>query len=214
MVGTKTRVAGGRGLLRFVLCLAVATLGPAAWAAGPREGIVVHGVWTVVVKNADGSVASQTRFENALVQGSGDQILNRLLSRASAVGFWAIELYGVTARLCADAPRPAGPVPDVRTRSRRLCGIRESGRFHPQHRQRGRTAGPDRFRESQQPGADRPDTAGPASQQGRRDLHSSHGLSRRGHGAFTQKDLGATGPTVAAGQTIDVRVEFSFTSAP
>ena len=186
MVGTKTRVAGGRGLLRFFLCLAVATLGPAAWAAGPREGIVVHGVWTVVVKNADGSVASQTRFENALVQGSGDQILNRLLSRASAVGFWGIELLRRDRTPVRRRPRPSGPVPNIRTRSRRRCGIPESGRIHPQHRQRERTAGTDRFGESQQPGADRPDTAGPAHQRGPRDLHPSHRLSRRGHRVHTE----------------------------
>jgi len=213
MVDTKTRVAGGRGLLRLFLCLAVATLGPAAWAAGPREGIVVHGVWTVVVKNADGSVASQTRFENALVQGSGDQILNRLLSRASAVGFWGIELYGATARLCADARG----LPD-------LCRISEPGAG-------GSAAFPNLVVSTPSTGsargrlvltgsvkANNPELTGPTQL-----VQLTSGVTETctpvtacpgGGTVFTQKDLGTTGPTVAAGQTIDVRVEFSFTSAP
>jgi len=37
---------------------------------GPLEGITVHGHWTIVVRNADGSIVSRQEFENALITTS------------------------------------------------------------------------------------------------------------------------------------------------
>jgi hypothetical protein len=64
---------------------------------GQSETIKVHGHWTIVVKNPDGSVASHREFENALFQGDGDVVLAAILSRTSSTGMWAIELDGPTA---------------------------------------------------------------------------------------------------------------------
>lgn len=67
---------------------------------GGHEGIKVHGHWTIVVRNADGSVASRNEFENALVTGGrGDFILTGLLSRTLVSGLWAIQLSGAQ-QLC------------------------------------------------------------------------------------------------------------------
>lgn len=208
----KARVVVGRGFLWFVLCLAVATLGPAAWADGPREGIVVHGAWTVVVKNADGSVASQTRFENALAPGSGDQVLNRLLSRTSAVSSWAIELDGLPPRLCGDVE--GHPEACLITEP----GTGPTGAFKNlavSTPSTGSAAG--RLVLTGSAKANNPGLTGPTQL---RYLTSRVAESCTpvtacpGSASFTQKDLGTTGPTVVAGQTIDVTVEFSFTSAP
>lgn len=65
-------------------------------SGGPREGIKVHGHWTIVVRNADGSVASRNEFENALFVGAGDALLTAVLSRSASVGHWGVELDGPT----------------------------------------------------------------------------------------------------------------------
>ncbi len=62
----------------------------------PHEGIKVHGHWTIVVRNADGSVASRHEFENALFVGAGDALLTAILSRSASVGHWGVELDGPT----------------------------------------------------------------------------------------------------------------------
>src|SRR5688572_769639 len=45
-------------------------------AGGPREGIQVHGAWTIAIYNSDGSLASLTEFENALHE-EGPRVLSR-----------------------------------------------------------------------------------------------------------------------------------------
>jgi len=63
--------------------------------SGPRDGIKVHGHWTIVVRNADGSVASRHEFENALTTGSagsGNAALAQFLARQYAIGTWQISL--------------------------------------------------------------------------------------------------------------------------
>ena len=48
---------------------------------GPREGIKVHGHWTIVVKNPDGTVAQRREFDNDLAGDSARTGLIRLLLR-------------------------------------------------------------------------------------------------------------------------------------
>src|SRR6476660_2101480 len=43
-------------------------------SGGPKEGIKVHGHWTIDVRNADGTLATHREFENAL-QISGAKVL-------------------------------------------------------------------------------------------------------------------------------------------
>jgi hypothetical protein len=63
-------------------------------AAGPHDTIKVHGHWTIVIRNPDGSIASRHDFENALSQGQGDLILASVLSRNASVGSWVVVLDG------------------------------------------------------------------------------------------------------------------------
>jgi hypothetical protein len=57
-------------------------------------GIKMHGHWTIVVRNPDGSVASRNEFENALTTGAGngDAGLSQFLARQYAVGTWQVSL--------------------------------------------------------------------------------------------------------------------------
>ncbi|HTA59965.1 MAG TPA: hypothetical protein VK805_17525 [Candidatus Baltobacteraceae bacterium] len=49
-------------------------------AKGTREGIMVHGHWTIDVKNPDGTVASHSDFENTLDGNEGSDLLTGVLS--------------------------------------------------------------------------------------------------------------------------------------
>ncbi|HYL84029.1 MAG TPA: hypothetical protein VE263_07340 [Candidatus Angelobacter sp.] len=60
-------------------------------SGGPHEGIKVHGHWTIEVRNSDGSVSSHQEFENSLASG-GTSVLGAILSRQNAVGLWRVVL--------------------------------------------------------------------------------------------------------------------------
>ena len=62
-------------------------------AAG-QEGLKVHGHWTIDVKNADGSLASHNEFENALVTGgaSGAAVLAQRLTHDVREMYWTVLL--------------------------------------------------------------------------------------------------------------------------
>jgi hypothetical protein len=62
-------------------------------SGGMSEGIQVHGEWTIVVRNEDGSIAARYEFHNALVNLS---VLPTLLNRQGSTGGWAIFLIGPT----------------------------------------------------------------------------------------------------------------------
>ncbi len=62
-------------------------------SGAPHEGIKVHGHWTIDVKNADGTPASHTEFENSLYP-TGNGVLGRLLTRQYAIREWYIVLEG------------------------------------------------------------------------------------------------------------------------
>lgn len=73
----------------------VATAKPVAEPAptkGQREGINVHGWWTIEVRNPDGKVISHTEFENTLVQPSGASELVLLLTGQQVVGGYRITM--------------------------------------------------------------------------------------------------------------------------
>lgn len=59
--------------------------------AGPHANITVHGRWTIVVRNRDGSVAARREFENAL-QLDGIDILPALLGGFATPGSWTLVL--------------------------------------------------------------------------------------------------------------------------
>ena len=81
--------------------------------SGSNEGIKVHGHWTIVVRNADGSVASRNEFENSLVTctGCGNTILSNILGRQASVGTWQVDLDNYAnpnQAVCASSPVGGG----------------------------------------------------------------------------------------------------------
>lgn len=90
----------------------------------PTEGVQVHGLWTIDVRNPDGSLASRTKFENMLapnatqsgtVYPGGQALLWTLLAGSanstnsttgSSVIAWAVTLQGNGA---SDTPCSFGP---------------------------------------------------------------------------------------------------------
>ncbi len=74
---TKTSVT------RYVALAIVLAVVPALALAQdrPSDSIKVHGHWVIEVHNRDGSLASRTEFENALVPSSASPFLAKLLAR-------------------------------------------------------------------------------------------------------------------------------------
>ena len=64
-----------------------------AESSGPREGIKVHGHWTIDVRNPDGKLVTHREFENALTQ-PGANVLAAILSRNASPGEWWIRIDG------------------------------------------------------------------------------------------------------------------------
>lgn len=115
-----------RGAIRFILIVAfvvglaplVKAQGPAAESGplgtttnreekaslpspkGPQEGIKVHGHWTIVIRNEDGSVASRNEFENALAPTGRDLLVAALMGR-STLGPWTMNLADSLNGMCS-----------------------------------------------------------------------------------------------------------------
>jgi hypothetical protein len=101
------------GVARAALVLALLSLGRSGIAhetlRGPEVGIKVHGSWTIVVRNPDGSIAATTKFENSLVQ-TGATLLTQLLTHQKTVQHWQIQVNSRGGGLCArgTTPEPCG----------------------------------------------------------------------------------------------------------
>jgi hypothetical protein len=80
----------------------------------PQEGIKVHGHWVIEILNSDGTLASRSEFENALVPGSSEVALARLLGQPSKVTSWAIATNDGTANN-GPCETGSGPTPCVAT---------------------------------------------------------------------------------------------------
>jgi hypothetical protein len=59
--------------------------------AGPKEGIKVHGHWSLEIRNPDGSFVKRTEFENDLTSNGALAIMLEL-SRERSAGAWTVEL--------------------------------------------------------------------------------------------------------------------------
>jgi len=57
---------------------------------GQREGVTVHGHWTIEVRNPDGKVVTHREFENALNAQTGGPLLTALLLGQNSPGAWAV----------------------------------------------------------------------------------------------------------------------------
>jgi len=73
-------------------------------ARGQKEGIKVHGHWTIEVRNPDGTLVTHREFENALTP-FGTLSLAFILSRSKTPGLWTIHLGG--ANTAIDIYEPA-----------------------------------------------------------------------------------------------------------
>jgi hypothetical protein len=72
----------------FATAVAITAIAPPP-AAAAQEGIKVHGDWTIVVRNEDGTIAARHEFKNALLPvGAGN--LAGLLAGNLSVGTWFI----------------------------------------------------------------------------------------------------------------------------
>jgi len=79
--GKINRLTGRLNML-VVTCLVLVCF--AVTVHADSEGIKIHGSWTVIVTNPDGSVAQELMFENAL-DGEGKAMLNSLLTGRNRV---------------------------------------------------------------------------------------------------------------------------------
>lgn len=90
--------------LMCVLALASAPMTEVARAqehGTPQEGIKVHGDWTLVVRNPDGSVAARHEFKNALATHlGGDRLLAELIGGTAVVGQWTVALFTTPIAAC------------------------------------------------------------------------------------------------------------------
>ena len=80
----------------------------AASSADNGGSIKVRGHWVIDVRDPDGSLVSQTEFDNSLAPGFGGQMLARLLTQQGPMGRWTIRLSG-SANPCAGGTLFNGP---------------------------------------------------------------------------------------------------------
>jgi len=71
-----------------------AKLNPATQSETPgrHEGIRIHGHWSIVVRNSDGSIAEQREFENSLDSEHAPTFLAKILGRQATPSFWDVVL--------------------------------------------------------------------------------------------------------------------------
>jgi hypothetical protein len=74
----------------------------AAAPDGPAEGIVVHGHWTLEVRNPDGSLTEQREFDNDLMT-DGSVTLAQVLARQKTITGWDIGLMGTISPFLNDS---------------------------------------------------------------------------------------------------------------
>lgn len=80
------------GVLALMALVLASCGGATPEAAGPTEGIQVHGDWTIDVYNPDGSLDEHHEFSNALGLRGGAQLINLLAGGLTTGGLWEIEL--------------------------------------------------------------------------------------------------------------------------
>lgn len=105
-----------------------------AGSSGLNNGIHVHGHWTIVVRNPDGSVASRHEFENSL-QFDGIDLLPALLGGYATPGSWGVMLGSDDANNTVGPCNPSTVVGIVAANGSRLlydnpCYIVQSGRYY------------------------------------------------------------------------------------
>ena len=77
------------------------TEAPSEGGGGIGEGIKVHGDWTIDVHDADGTLASHTEFENALIGTTGGRRIADILARRMLPRYWGVS---IRANLLSNSP--------------------------------------------------------------------------------------------------------------
>ena len=72
----------------------------------PSEGIKIHGAWTIVVQDPDGTVVKRRDFENGFF---GSDAITGFLARSTHVGFWSVFLDGSPQQPCSSQSTPPTP---------------------------------------------------------------------------------------------------------
>ncbi len=93
---TKPQVSKWSAVLLLLAAVAAGPLSEAR-AQVPKEGITVHGHWTIEVRDPDGTLVSRHDFDNALIGGAS---LARVLARDATVGLWRVFLNSLPGGLC------------------------------------------------------------------------------------------------------------------
>jgi hypothetical protein len=70
---------------------------------GQKEGIKIHGHWTIEVRNPDGKLVTHREFENAL-DYNGAKALAEFLARVYTPGMWAISLHSGVSQMVIQEP--------------------------------------------------------------------------------------------------------------
>lgn len=91
------------GIATLAALAALAGIANSAYAGGADEGIVVHGHWTIEVRDSDGSVAERYEFENALTS-QGSEMFTKLLGRVETPGDWEIRSASVASQEVCEHP--------------------------------------------------------------------------------------------------------------
>ena len=91
------------GLLAVIGLVVASCGGGAPKAAGPSEGIQVHGDWTIDIYNEDGSLDDHIEFSNQL-SGDAQRRLVQTLTGAQTIGLWSIWFAELGSDLCPTDP--------------------------------------------------------------------------------------------------------------
>ncbi len=183
------------GLIALMALIVASCGGGVPEAAGPSEGIQVHGDWTIDVFNEDGSLDQHVEFSNALFPFGAAQIA-AVLAGQSTSGSWEVYVHDGLVDLCpstssGDCPiSPTVTVEDLQgdpsKESMRLAGSTSTevagniDRVYTRLGVCGSTISPD-------------------------------ACVTLGIGSFTTKDLSVP-IAVTSGQIVQVQVDISFTS--
>lgn len=90
-------------VLAVVLGAGAAATAQEASGGGPKEGITVHGEWTIVVRNRDGSLARRYEFLNGL---QDPLFLVSILGRQVSHGAWGVRVGPDGSGFCGSPTHP------------------------------------------------------------------------------------------------------------
>jgi len=171
-------------------------------SGGQHEGIKVHGDWTLVIRNKDGSLAARHQFRNALADAA---LLPLLLNHGGSVGRWQVRLNGAGVQPCIGST-PLGtiqiPCVLVETGGAPAFGVLQLAATSTAFELRGTVQVNTTTQIANV--ATLFEVCPPTN------LPSASCFSPNGTSLFTSKDVTGLNINVSASQTVDVFVKISF----